>query len=1109
MSRDGKNGCPGPALSLCGTADVRRFALRMVACVILLGWAAGAAVAEYQGTPEPSAQIDLVPLGYAGLSAAARQSGGSNLSVDFLDREHVLLTFNPKKLFKRLPECPSTHADRLVHAVVMEVPSGKVVRESDWYLHDLRRYVWSLGSGRVLLRRLNRLYEVNSNLEEKLVFDSPKELLWVSVTPDGKQIIVETSAGTGTQSDSRDGKARDDVKNKDAKSKEQVKVSFLDADSLAMQRAIDVRGMISLEGTSTGFADVRRQGGVWLVEFGNANIARVKARRAPNLLYSSANTLLIGRCSVSRDGYSVSAFTVAGTFLWRQHWEQCRYSPVARDSEDGSRFAVGTVTIRSASAIEHSGGDESGDEGLEQHIAVFDTATGNGIASVTAAPAVPNGQNVALSPEGRRLAVIAGTVMNVYELPEMSAGERARYIAVKADTPSLNVPPAKASKGDEASEPIYASAAALDVGELERVPETPVATPVASIPMTKTRGVGSEETPALTIRTGTQVVALDVVVTDNAGHLVKGLQQGDLNVSEDGKPQAVRYFREYADAQPAALAPRSALVKEKLPANVFSNDTQPAESGAVTVVLLDLLNTPMADQAYAQEELVKFLKNKPRDAKFALCTLGNRLQMIQGFTGEGGTLLAAAKGKKASQRHRPLQDPDTVLPTSQEAATATARFIPELRPLVESVVLQQSEARLVDADQRMFVTVDAFAHLARYLAGIPGRKNLVWLSGSFLFGIYPDPNGPNPFLEAHSYGENLKKVANLLGEAHVAVYPVDVRGLQTMPLFNASSNDLLAPLSMQGSAPAVVGGGPVTRGGGVRMPNASTAVPIGVMQDQLSQFGLSQMDEHATMDRLAGQTGGQAFYNTNGIAQAIKMATEQGSNYYALSYTPANKKYDGAYRKIKVTLAGKKYRLAYRGGYYAVDPFAPVMPPKDMASSLARAAMQQGSPPSRQIVFGARVVPVGKPRVIQNSTAMGAKASKKHKEKETAVEVQRYAIDHAVTFGDLRFSPGPDGKYHDVVNFMVTAFDDDGKLMASQMSQTVADLKPEVLKDIMAGGLRMHQEIDVPVKGVALRLGVEDVSNSHIGTLEIPLPVAAPPEGAAVARRPLPAVEPD
>src|SRR5262249_56840840 len=90
---------------------------------------------------------------------------------------------------------------------------------------------------------------------------------------------------------------------------------------------------------------------------------------------------------------------------------------------------------------------------------------------------------------------------------------------------------------------------------------------------------------------------------------------------------------------------------EKLPPNVFSNYSQPAEGGPVTVVLFDLLNTPFADQAFAREELVRFLKNKPKDLQFALCLLGSRLEIIQGFTQDTNVLLAAARSKKASLRY--------------------------------------------------------------------------------------------------------------------------------------------------------------------------------------------------------------------------------------------------------------------------------------------------------------------------------------------------------------------------------------------------------------------------------------------------------------------------
>lgn len=1050
-------------------------------------FAAGAPVNRLEGAAaaaanDPAAQIDLAKLGYTGLSAAARQSGGANLSVDFLDADHVLVTFNPKKLFKRLPECPPSHADRQVHAMVLALPSGAVVKEADWYLHDSRRYVWRLDDGRVLLRRLNKLYEVDSNLNERLIFDSPQDLLWVSVTADGKQVVAETGSLAPPPT----------TLNKvgETKGKERVKISFLDSRTGVVQRSIDVRGMTKLEATSSGFADVRKQASNWLVEFGDTNITRVKARRVPNLLYSSSNTVLVGRCSVSREGYNVSAFTVAGTFLWRQHWDECRYSPVVRQSEDGSRFAAGTVTIRPANG-KNPAGEESQEEGLDQHVQVFDTATGKSLLELTAAPAVPDGQNFAVSPRGTRVAVVNGTTLDAYDLPEMSVEDRARFLTVKAETPGLSAPPVQNSKTDE---PVFESSAGFDAEKNETPSEAPK--PVAAVPDAAPAkpDASLEVTPTLTIRTGTQVVALDVVVTDSAGKLVKGLQQSDFSVAEDGKPQRVKFFKEYAQGQTEAAAP-ALPARDPLPPNVFSNYALPPESDATTIVMLDLLNTPITDQMRAQDELVTFLKKKPKNTRIAICVLGNQLEMVQGLTEDEGALVAAAKGKKASQRLRPLEIRDAQFDIGLQTGRESSRFAGVLQSLGETVASQQSELRLIDADKRMFITVDAFAHMARYLDGIPGRKNLVWLSGSFLLGIFPESNGVNPFLENGYYTENLKKVANLLGDAHVAVYPVSVKGLETNPLFAASSNDL-APVTMTAPPP-----GP---GFGKRV--AGSAPANAFMMDRMDEFSLTLNDEHATMTKLATQTGGQAFFNTNDLSGAIKAATEQGANYYALSYTPTNKNYNGAYRKLKVTLTGKKYHLAHRSGYYAIDPFAPLTPSKDLTSSLARAAMQHGSPQSRQIVFGARVVPLGKPRIVQQAPA--AKPNKKKKE-EAPVEMQRYGIDHAVAFSDLRFNPTPEGKYHGAVNFMVMAFDGQGKQVASQLSQTVADIKPEQLKDLMAGGVRLHQEVDVPVSGAALRLGVEDVSNSHVGTIEIKLPVPAPPQGPESTRKSLPPVEPD
>ncbi|MGC2182692.1 MAG: hypothetical protein WA637_05395, partial [Terriglobales bacterium] len=397
---------------------------------------------------KPNVQIDLAPAEYMGLSRGARLSGTPNVSLNFLDARHILLTFNPKRLFTRLPDCPPTHDDRLMHVAVLEVPSGKVVKQADWYLHDTRRYLWELRQGRILLRRLNRLYEVNADLEEKLVLDSLQELLWVSVTPGGKQIITETRVPSA----SKDGNSKEKVR---------ARITFLDSKSMAVQRVIESQGTINLQATESGFSDVRNFGGVWLVRFGPAvhdrvNITRVKARRPPNILYSSANTMLVGRCALSGNDYIVSAFTVTGTHLWKQRWSECRYTPAVTASADGSRFAASSLTVSSDAAP--AGGDGPEQDGLEQTVQVFDTAGGGSALSVRVAPPVVDGVNYALSPDGTQLAVLEATTLSIFSLPEMSADERTKYLAIKDDAPGLYVPPPR-SGGDSAPETIEISAA--------------------------------------------------------------------------------------------------------------------------------------------------------------------------------------------------------------------------------------------------------------------------------------------------------------------------------------------------------------------------------------------------------------------------------------------------------------------------------------------------------------------------------------------------------------------------------------------------------------------------------------------------------------------------
>jgi VWFA-related protein len=1078
-------------------------------------------------------EIDLSPIGYQQFSEMARRSGAINLSINFLDHDRVLFTFNSKKLFQRRADCPSTHDDRMVHAAVLDASTGRALAQADWYLHDSRRYVWPLGSGRILLRRLNSLFVVDADLRETPLWTSPKDLLWVSATPDGKQIITETKDDVSPQSAAS--------KTKQA-AKSRVKIEFRDTESMAVQRVIYSDKPSNIEALSSGLASVIAgfSGKVWLVRFGpseqqRANIARVRTRRIPDVLYLSSNTLLIGRDSSSGSGYSVSAFTVTGNRLWRQHWNAHRYEPALARSEDGSRFAISTLML--ADAPQPSTGENSSEqEGLDQRIEVFDTASGTHVFSATASPILLQGQNYALSPDGSRFAVLRGTQIEIHDLPSMTPQEQAKYSAVKADVPGLYIPPADHADSDT-SNPVFTTAVVEpDDGKGEStVPASSSDSAAASA--NPTSAVTDKEQasnalpvvsnpavpdPVMTVKTSTQVVALDVVVTDSSGHTVRNVPRQDFLIHEDGKPQAISYFDEVKAHDSSAPV---AQPNDEVAPNIFTNRSPAPEAESITMVLYDLLNTPADQQQRAKVELLKFLQNKPKGSRFALCALSDSLQMIQGFTPDEGLLIRAAKGQKGSLRYTSLQNQDaqdqqTISWLAQGAMklqSRDSRFAASARGMLDSAGRLEQDASLRrgrDLDMRAWLTMDAFTQLARYLSAIPGRKSLIWLSGSFPLGIFPGVDLRNSDATSSSYTEQIKQAVNLLAESHIAVYPVDVRGLTAYSLLTPSFSN--APDSTQPSATSLSPYSPSFET--MRLNELGNLSGVGNIGSNLpggdSPF-MQEMTEHGIMDRIASDTGGKAFYNTNGIEQAMSVAMEQERNYYALSYTPTNKKYDGKFRKVKVSLTGseKRIHLIHRSGYYAVDPASGGV--REAAKGFGLAAMQHGSPQAHQILFAARVAPIGKSRKVDPKSAdlLPLSAKGKHRKGENRpvepVEVQRYLVDYAITPSQLRFDATPQGVRHGITNFMITSFDEDGTLRTSMVSRAVSDLKPEGYQEILSGGLRFRQQLDVPVQAASMRIGVQDGLAGRMGTIEIPLPVKRLPGVEQSLTQRMPEIEPD
>jgi VWFA-related protein len=559
---------------------------------------------------------------------------------------------------------------------------------------------------------------------------------------------------------------------------------------------------------------------------------------------------------------------------------------------------------------------------------------------------------------------------------------------------------------------------------------------------------------------------------------MEGLKEPVFHVFENGREQSIASFEEHR----AADAPEAAQILA-LPANVYSDYPRFAITSAANVLLLDALNTPLADQSYARQQMVDYLKKIPPGTRMAVFTMASRLRMIAGFTTDAGALEEAiTRGKGRRQQSALLESPQEEDAEDDVAAGMSG---------ADGGAMQQflADTQSFQTDLRVRMTLDAMQELGRYLSMIPGRKNLIWFSGSFPLQIAPDASlepseasSPtkglaaqgasmlNPFLAEREYSDEVKQTDDLLAAARVAVYPVDARGLMNLASVNASRS--FAPGPGMGSADSRRSTGSI---GG-----QSTA------QRADSKFLQQTVAEYQTMQQIAEETGGEAFYDTNGLKEAVARAIENGSNYYTLGYVPNAQRWDGTFRTIEVRVEGGPHNLAYRRGYYADDP-RKLSPDRPGAVSPIVAALERGAPPQSQIVFEARVLAASDPAARAVKAAAGPAGELA---KELKGPVTRYLVDFSVDPHGLTWSGLPNGGAHAELEVSMVAWDGDGRRVNYTDHGFAADLNRDESAEVLKSGLPMHQEIDLPAGEIFLRVAVHDLRNGRIGATEIPLMVA-------------------
>ena len=264
------------------------------------------------------------------------------------------------------------------------------------------------------------------------------------------------------------------------------------------------------------------------------------------------------------------------------------------------------------------------------------------------------------------------------------------------------------------------------------------------------------DTPTPAFRAGTKLVQVSVVAHDSKGAPVTDLRREEFQILDNGAPQEIRVY--VAETQSSATPPRNQAP------NTFTNRLSCFSGNSV--ILFDNLLTGFGDPegldgtAFGVQKVLEALRGVPEGERIAIYALGRRLQVIREFTTDRESLERQLRAWK---------------PSPDDAVTGTALCVPApatpARPGTAGVVLQGQEEMVrscirIDSLQRATPLDEELTQIADHLAGIPGRKNLIWMANQF------------PITTSQQ-----QKLTN----AGVAIYPVNEAGVKA-----GARNDLEA-----------------------------------------------------------------------------------------------------------------------------------------------------------------------------------------------------------------------------------------------------------------------------------------------------------------------------
>jgi hypothetical protein len=407
--------------------------------------------------PEQPLRIPLEDFGFQPLSPQFLLNGSSMLTLNYVDEKHLLVTFVTHRLIPRLPNEPADDQDRIVDAILLELPSAKILARTSWHLHDHARYLWNLGHGHFLLRVRDSLttFAPLANLsagqpfaEHPFITSAERRLAVLIISPDSDLLIVESVKRKPPDEKPKTALFGPTPQPKFSE-KDPVQINFYrlhsgdDAASVSpvFAGAVISKGTGDIPASTAGYLAVVDQGNQhWAFDFhsyaGKVNeLSPFDSTCSPAPLFVSHSEFIAFGCRGGQTMQQIGGFNMRGEEMWEQGLFGAFIAPSLAYAPAGGRFALSRIMLRNSVVPDQM---ISNDEVSSQTVVVYQTGTGKQLLHADCSPVERAGQNFDLSPSGTALAVVHADAIEIYKLPPLTSKDESDLKLAQTSAPPEN-----------------------------------------------------------------------------------------------------------------------------------------------------------------------------------------------------------------------------------------------------------------------------------------------------------------------------------------------------------------------------------------------------------------------------------------------------------------------------------------------------------------------------------------------------------------------------------------------------------------------------------------------------------------------------------------------